>query len=279
MPVTEPSTEHWIDWNHGGISEAWNPEPEAAVVYRCAWDDRYELAQELLGYYPEGSSTFGSYTLPAEYPPSPNLRCVGIQSITPDKAVNWTDPAKWSPYKWALITAVFRVPPWGDLSSATPAGQIDPPPGTPATGGTPILFWRQRVRASAAFKVLPKGKLKFSTSLTIVETEVSKPAAQAEITLEFPKTPFNPYQLCRPYLGKINDAAIFGHAAGCVLFDSIDTDVSSTSDGSDCNVVLSFLARDASWNTLVNDEGEDELVEFDGAATTTRPFTEAHLHD
>jgi hypothetical protein len=265
-PPVELTTAHKIRFK-GGISESvGSGGPKATVVYRCRWEDRYDLVLELVGGYGSGASGFSAYTPPHAYPPSTNLRCLEISSIEGLGAKKLGTGSKWDPYTLAEITAVYSVPTY-DIESSSASGQIDP--------DNPILYCKQSINASSAFVVLPKRKLKFSTSGKIVDSEASRPTAQAEITLEFPRVPFNPYTICKPYLGKTNSAAMLGHDAGQLLFDAIRTDLSSTSTGIDHSVVLTFLGRDADWNALVNDAGSYELVEFDGSGV--RPFTQADL--
>jgi len=272
MPVAEPVTYNRVvriteSWPEGGV-------PQAEVTYDCAWANRFSLINELMGYYPSGATGFSDYVPPLRYPPSPNMYCMGISSIEGRgliKSVSTSARAamRWAPYNTARITALFKVPTL-NIDSSTDAGQIDP--------GNPILFCRQRIRSSAAFVVLPEGKIKFSTSGEVVSSDVSRPSAQSEITLEFPRLPFNPYRICRPYRGMINDRTMFDHAPGTLLFDSIDTDESATSGGPDIGCTLTFLGRESDWNSLVNGKGEDELIEFaDAPSPPVRPFKRANL--
>lgn len=270
MPLEAPNapdlvTKHRIRLR-GGISESWDSSgPKATVVYRCAWEDRYDLARELMGGYPADAAGFAAYQPPHRYPPSPNMWCTSISSIEGLGAKKKGAGSKWLPYKLAEVTAVYGTPTF-DVEFPSAAGQIDP--------GNPILYCRQRVRSSSAFVVLPEGKIVFDSG-AVVSTEVGRPEAQSEFTLEFPRVPFNPYLFCKPYLNRTNSVPMFGLDVGCVFFDSIDTDTGASSEGLDNSVVLTFLGREVDWNKLVNDAGDYELVKFQG--TSKRPFSQANL--
>lgn len=264
MPLSPPAfpdvnTPCKIDWRRGGISESWSSQggPKATVVYQCLWADRYDLATELMGGYPVGSTGFTDYIPPHRYPPSPNLICQEISSIEGLGALKRGFGSRWLPYKYAIVTAVYSTPTY-DVSVASAAGQIDP--------SSPILYCKQRIRASSAFVVLPRGKIRFAVSGKTVDSDVARPAAQSEITLEFPRIAFNPYLLVRPYIGKTNTVAMWGHDPDCLLLDSIDTETGASTDGTlDCSATLTYLGRDTSWNTLINEDGDPEAIEFVGS--------------
>ena len=267
-PTTpDPTTAHTIRLRDG-ISESVSPNgPKATVIYRCAWTDRYDLARELVGGYGPDATGFSGFTPPHKYPPSPNMFCREVSSIRGLGCKKRGTGSKWLPYKIAELTAVYETLTY-DVSTPTAAGQIDPT--------QPILFCRQRIRSSSQFVILPKRKLKYSISGTIVETEVGRPAVQKEVTLEFPRVPFNPSTVIQPYQGLISDRPMFGCPAGAVLLDSHDTDDSASSDGSlDHAVTLTYLCMDHDWNKLLNDVGDWELIEYDidpAPAEPKRPF-------
>jgi hypothetical protein len=267
----DPATPHLIRLKDG-ITESDGPNgPKATVVYHCRWEDRYSLRNDLLGGYPSGATGFVLHTLPHRYPPSPNMFCteVAIGGLGARK----TGGSKWLPYVLAEVAATYEIPRY-DLDTPTEAGQIDP--------ANPILFCRQRIRGSSGFVVLPEQKLKFSSSGKIVDSEVGRPVAQSEITLEFPRVNFNPYQSVRPYLGRTNATTMFGHPPGHIYFDSIDTDDSATSGGIDHAVTLTFLGRDSDWNTLINENGSYELVHYDispAPPEPVRPFQRIDLFE
>jgi hypothetical protein len=269
MPLTaptspDPATPHAILWE--SIEESWGDDgPAATVQYRCAWEDRYDLAVDLRGGYRTSASGLFAWNPPHRYPPSPNMYCLRLTSIRPDKAVRRDGGAsKWLPYKYAIVTAEYGIPPF-DYDVPTAAGQID--------ASNPILQCKQDIQASTAFIVLGKRKLKFSASGKAVDTEATKLAAQSEFTLEFPRVNFNPYPVIRPYLGKISSTAMFHHDAEEILLDSAQIRIQPGDlSGPDVSVVLTYLGRDESWNKLVNDEGEYEYVEYMNSSPVVRPF-------
>lgn len=277
MPLTPPTAPDPPVWHkivhEGGILESWDDDgPAATVLYRCQWDERYDFASALMGGYPPGADGFSSYMPPHQYPPSPNMWCKKITGIRGEGALKAGKGSKWLSYTYALVTAQYGLSQFDYSSSsgggggATPAGQIDI--------ANPILYCRQRIRTSSAFEVLGKRKLKFSTSGKLVDAEATRPAVQTEITLEFPRVPFNPYLLVRPYVGKISTVEMWGHPTGGVLLDGCETDLSGTFAGMDVGVVLTYLCRDTSWNTLVNDEGDHELVQYVDSSPAKRPIDE-----
>lgn len=266
--MPDPSTWHKIEKD--SIKESWTRSGgvRAEVTYRCLYAERFALMQELIGGYSVKANSFSAFTVPHSYPPLPHLYAVDISDVKGEGLLKGGG-SKWSPYKYALVTTVYESPNYAvNMSSADSSNQIDP--------ASPVLYCRQTIRGSAAFVTLPDGKLKYSASGKTVDAPAARPQAQAEIGLEFPRVRFNPYLFLRPYLGKTNLFAMFGHPPGQVFFDSVDTDDSASTDGLDHSVKLAFLGRDADWNALVNEAGDYELVEFKSGGR--RPFTQVDLY-
>jgi hypothetical protein len=235
---------------------------QATVTYRCDWGDRFALMQDLRGGYRAGARTFGQFTIPHQYPPLPYLYCTEITEVKGEGLLKDLPGAttKWAPFKKAVVTARY-APPEYNLTGSDQSQSIDP------QNDPPTIFCRMRVKASAAFRTLPKGKLKFKTSGKSVGESVGKPEAQSEISLEFPHVPFNPYVILKPFLGMINSVAMFGHGQGEILFAAIDTDTGTFANGgtADQSCSLAFLGREVSWRKIINDDGEYEDVVFAGS--------------
>jgi hypothetical protein len=271
--MPDPTTPHWIVFRDG-LRETWSRDsgPTASVTYQCAYEDRFALARELMGYYTIGSgiTKLTNFIEPHRYPPSPNLVCLEIASIEGVGAKKNGEGSKWDPYIQARLVANYAVPPIAyGITDISPANQIDM--------SQPIIGCRQTIRGSAAMRLLPPGKLKFSTSGKVVEVDAGIPEGQSEIVLEFPRVPVLAHSLVKPYIGRVNTQAIFGHAAGQVLLDSVEWDHSASSDGTDCSARLTFLAKDSNWNALINDTGAYELVEYNSGGA--RPIPTANFWD
>lgn len=275
MPsVFEPLTKHQIVLKDG-ITETWTGQAmEATVIYRCTWDERHDLMNELMGGYSNSATRFQDFVPPAQCPANTVLYCSGIESVRPVGVKHMPDPSmsKWSPYPYAEITAKFSAPD-RDWESASKAGQI--------SYANPILGCRQRIRASSQFLVMPSGKLKFVTSGTVVEESIGKPLPSSELTFTFSRLPFNPANTLMQYLGKVNWDNYLGHGRGQLLFDSMDVTEGVFSKGLACEVTLTILARDQSWNSFLNAKGEFEDVQYDASTATPKekPFAYATFAD
>lgn len=275
MPsITEPVTKHQIVLKDG-ITEVWsNQAMEATVMYRCDWDDRYALGRELLGGYRSDADEFSQFTAPMKCPVNSALYCVGIESVKPLGVKHTPNPSlsKWSPYPYAELTVKFATPD-RDWESPTPAGQI--------SYANPILGCKQRIRASSQFVILPQGQLKFETSAYTIDESIGMPLGTAELSFTFSRVPFNPATLLQPYLGKVNYENFLGHDKGELLFDSLDVSEAVYLEGLACEVTITIMARDTSWNSFLNHKGEFEDVIYDASTETpkAKPFAYAKFVD
>jgi hypothetical protein len=228
-----------------GITEANPPgEPSAVVKFKCAVDDRYALIKELLGSSSASGKTIVR-TYPFQYPPSPNLICQSIESITaigpPVILRGLTLPWLWK--KEAIVTARFGAPAWfGDTSD---------PSGQPYTTTT-FQISGEKVTA-------PQSTYKFSGGIpTNAPIGITIPIMQ--ISMKRYMLPYAPIAEIASVAGYVNDAPLsFGDevfAEGTVLFLGGDVEITHDTLGNvmySCGYSMSW--RYIPWNNFLHPDG------------------------
>jgi hypothetical protein len=218
-----------------GITEAITGDgPMATVkfkVLRAA--DRYSFCQQLLGLWTGTPPGNIFYTLPYEYPPSPNLLCTQIPEIIGfDKPLPLSVGLPWLFKKSTIVTAVFTRPPW---QAATNAG-----------------FFSIDFSASGEFLTIPETTYRFGDG-TPTMTPIGVVMPEAQITVTRHRMPFLPDQYAMPLIGTINNAPfIIGwntYPTSTLLFSGMTSEIAPDPLGNIAfTVKYIFTFRPVNWN-------------------------------
>lgn len=169
-----------------GITEA-NPEygPIATVKFKILdAADRYSFVQQMLGLWTGTPPANINYVAPAAYPPSPNLICTAVPSITGfDKPLPLSIGLPWLYNRSSIITCLFTRPPW---QAAINQGYFS------------IDF-----NASGEFFTVPETTYRFADG-TPTSTPIGLLVPQAQIVVTRYRMPFLPDAYAMPILGTVN---------------------------------------------------------------------------
>jgi hypothetical protein len=220
---------------NSGIIEA-NPDngPTAIVRYKCYSQDRYSMAQQLLGKWTGVQPANILYIGPFAYPPSPNLLCTSILSIEMHgKPI--PDPFAGLPYlakEFCIVTAMFTRPTW---QAATSGGYFS------------ITF-----SGSGEFFTLPETTYQFADG-TPTQTPIGIWVGGAQITVNRFRMPFLPDYNAMPLIGYLNDAPFqIGnviYSIGSLLFASVESLTESDVLGNlTYQFSYNFMFRQYDWN-------------------------------
>lgn len=244
--------------NQTGISEAYPAyrQPSATVVFTCAASDRFQLLQDLAGtVVASGNNVIRTY--PYQYPPSPNLICVAIQSIEfygkpqllPGLSLPWLARSR------CKVTAQFGLPAWFQ-------GNQDPS-GQPYTT-TSFSITGEKLTLPETTYTFPSG---WPTN-----TPVGIDMPQANISLKRHQMPIVPVSLAFPLIGKVNLSPVtlagFSCAAGTVLFMGFNSTLTADVLGNvTYDVEYSLSYRPRPWNQFLSpDPTEGWAIPLDGSS-------------
>jgi hypothetical protein len=162
-------------------------------------------------------------------------------------------------FAYAKITAVYTTPEQGQQPGEDEQQQLDP--------DNPITVCRQSVRASGKMETVKEGHYVWDGDGKKVPGDFAVPSCESMLELEFPLIPYLPWQMIRPYIGKINSVPVLGCGTGELLLEGMSTRVEATTQGFSQNLVLSFAACSPgqTWNHLPRN-GVPTLVKRAGSS-------------
>lgn len=260
-----------------GVIENVSPQgPEATVLYKCPYLQRYQLIKGLIGsaVYSGGKVV---RTLPTAYLPSSNLYCMEIGEIrgmapVRDLSTNWLI------YRDAIVPAIYRVPPYSfqDLANSAyyPAdSQVDPSgkgwtTTTVSMEGevfTPPNGSYQWVGGKFDGKPVPNG------AVGLIESKFA---------FEFRRhmLPLLPLKAVRQYRGSVNSVAITigddTFPVGTLLFVGFEAEPSFDPLGNMIQeVVYKVLGADRDWNYFLDPGGNwRQIIQQGTGGTPVYPF-------
>lgn len=213
----------------------------AEVKFKCDWDDRVTLVNELVGTSLLQNPQTGQITtvFPYRYPGSPNLVARSIPSIEPfgnAKLLDWLPLGKWVSRKQAIVTCRFEYPKF------TESGQQD-------ASGKP--YTQTTINLSGEIVTLPNTAYRFADG-AYNSTPVGIPLPQAQISFKRYMLPYLPVFEMLSILGGVNGGPFtFGNFTapiGTVLFCGGASEVTLNTDGSVLQSVdYQFLFRPVPW--------------------------------
>ena len=243
--------------------------PEANVVFRCAYGDRYTLARALLGTSVAVGRTIVR-TLPFAYPPSPNLYCLAIPEIKGIKPRR--DATGWVYYQLAQLTAQFGRPKY-DYTATAADGQNDP---------SGHAWTTTRVKVSAEVLTPPDGAFyigPFSPNgKKVEEASVGIVRANCEVAVTRHFLPFVPLDEVMSLIGSTNLYPIqFSNHVfqqGCLLLVGCDTTPNTDPASNHTQeVTYTFLGKSNDWNQFIAKDGSLQFLNSRIDNTGTTPYS------
>ena len=250
----------------------------ATVPYLLAWGDAGVFVDELMGG--TSSATVGPITwrLPHRYPgiiAAIYAQRFRIQPCGADGALPMTHQglAPGEYFTHAIVTAEYGSPEQAQFATGDdPQGrqQLDP--------ANPITLCEQSVRTAAKMETLKGGSYIYDDDSKPVPGDFAVPFTETKLVLKFPRVPYLPWQLIRPYQNKLNSVAMFGCSIGTLRLEDMDTTIQIDTDGPKQAIQLAFAVThrdDVSWNHLPKPDGTNVLVRYkadSGSGTPRRIY-------
>jgi len=259
------------DMGDRAIVERWGPDgPEADVMFKCKWSDRYLVIKYLRGGV-IGSGRTVTYLAPASYPSSPNLKCTSIGELRGIKPR--TLDSGWVEYEYAIVPAHFSTPTW-DAIGTTDSMNSDPSHAPMTT---------TRFRGSPEILTPPGGSYYYTSGTDsgkpVLDSTVGIVRSRVEISMTRHMIPFPLMDKLMFDVGCINDTTmVFADRTfprGTVLFAAFDSDpVAEPSTGQKCwDYTFSFVANySKDWNYFLDPHGEWVPINSKADGTGDPPF-------
>lgn len=215
--------------------------PQAVVKFKVAWSDRGGFLNFICG------STLGGpgsiiRSIPAQYPPSPNLYATREFDIEPLGKLQTLNG--WVTYPYAVITIKFAIPTYDFDGSSDASGK----PWTTTT-----------FDVGGEFLTLPDSAYKFAGGVT-AGGSVGKVIPQIAITLKKHWLPYLPVASMFNLVGKVNNAPLnlgdFVAPAETLLFlGGTNSREANTAGGVSQEVDYKMTFRPVSWNMFIHPNG------------------------
>lgn len=233
----------------------------ATVPYLVAWADAFTFADEMLGHSQAFTVGPVTYYLPYQFPASSAVLYAQRFRIEPCgyNGAPLGETQGLAPgdfFEWAKITVEFETPPQTMQAQDDPQNlnQLDP--------ANPITMCSQSVRSSGKMETRKNGSYVYASGSFAgkpVPGDFAVPTSESKLVLTFPRVPYLPWQLIRPYLNTINSASILNCGIGELLLEDMDTKVEPAPGGTmQQQLQLSFAVSPQpgqSWNMLPQPDG------------------------
>jgi hypothetical protein len=237
----------------------------ATVPYFMLWADAFAFADAIFGTahaVTQGPITWSPpFRFPATVAPMYAQRFT-IEPMGLDKGGNPITQLKglrpgeyWT---HALVNVEFETP------TATQQIQDDRNGQNQLDPANPVTMCEQSVKIAGKMQTHKGGSYVYFDGKPVVG-DVGIPTSEARLVLSFPRVPYLPWGIIRPYMNKINDVAILGCDRGTLLLTGMDTKTVVTNEGYGQQAQLEFADNGAGldWNMLPRN-GAYELVRQKG---------------
>lgn len=237
----------------------------ATVPYLLPWLYAFNFADEVMGV--SSATTVGPITwrAPYRFPASTAPMYASRVRVTPCGVDATGTPVPGtnkglSPgefFSHAIVSVDFASPTQSQLSTDDPGNrnQLDP--------NNPLTMCTQSVRASGKMQTLKGGSYLYDDDLKPVNGDFAVPTNETKLILAFPRVPYLPWQLVRPYLNKVNSVAVLGVGVGELLLEDMSTRVEPGPNGLQQQVELAFAVSPEpgiDWNWLPKPDGTYQPV-------------------
>jgi len=241
---------------------------KAVVPYLVTWGNAYRFADDVFGLAYAGQVGPITWYTPWRYPyADANLYA---SSFTIDPCGNDGLPIPASAglrpgdvFTHAIIKLTFATP------SQTQSGrQDDPNKLHQLDPKNPLTMCEQSVKIGGKMQTKHSGSFLFPGG-TPLKGDTGVLVCEAKLELTFPRVPYLPWALVRPYIGTLNDIPILDCDRGSLLLEGMDTKVVQTNLGITQQVQLSFAwSSKGDWNLVDQPNGIPALVYRKGGSNT-----------
>lgn len=240
----------------------------ATVNYLMAWADAFTFADQIFGS--ARATVVGPITwiLPYRFPVAAanlyaqrfNIKpCGASGSAIPDKGLG---PGQY--FTHAIVEVQFETP-----TATMSVAQDDPRNLQQLDPSNPITMCEQSVKINAKMETRRAGSYVFTSTTKPVIGDFAVMVPESALVLTFPRVPYLPRKLVKPYIGSVNSVPILGAAKGELLLTGMDTRITETSDGIQQQVQFEFAESSlGDWNMLPQDNGVLALVYKKGTSDT-----------
>lgn len=235
----------------------------ATVPYLLPWAEAFLFADAIFGL--SSATTIGpiTYRAPYRFPAANANLYASAFSIEPrgsdgsplgsNKGLS---PGEF--FSHAVVRVEFSTPKQQQINTTDDPNnlhQLDPT--------NPLTVCSQEIRASGKMETIKEGSYVYDDDSKPVPGECAVPTNETQLVLTFPKVPYLPWALVRPYLNSLNDVAVLGIARGELLFADFSTKVEATQNGLSQQLQLVFSVSPepgVTWNHLPKPDGTPALV-------------------
>lgn len=235
----------------------------ATVPYLVAWDDAFTFADQILGKTAAPAVGPITWITPYLFPATAARMYAQDFEIEPAGAngevpipTGGLKPGEY--FTHAKVTVLFETPEMIQTVEDDPTSmsQLDP--------DNPITMCKQSVRSSGKMETRKGAHFIYDSDGKPVPGEFALPTTESQLVLTFPRVPYLPWKLIRPYLNKINSVELLGVGVGELLFEDMATDVTPGPNGGlqqSVQLVMSVTPESGvTWNHVPKPNGTLDLV-------------------
>lgn len=236
---------------------------DATVPYLLPWGQAFAFADAVMGL--SSSVTVGPITWKAPYrfpgatanlyAQRVRIKPCGNEGQPPTGSTGGLTPGEY--WSHAIVTVEFATPNQTQLSTDDPGNrnQLDP--------DNPITMCTQSVRTAGKMQTSRAGSYLYDDDLKPVPGDFGTPSDESKLVLAFPRVPYLPWQLVRPYTNCVNKVAVLGVGVGELLLEGMSTRVEPGPNGLQQQVELEFAVSPepgVEWNMQPKPDGSYQLV-------------------
>ena len=173
----------------------------------------------------------------------------------------------------AIVTVNFATP-----SESNQQGSNDPNNLQQLDPNNPITMCEQSIKIAGKMETRKAGSYMYTGVLSTPEPVLGDFGVlmpESKLVLTFPRVPYLPRKLIKPYIGTVNSIEVLQAAKGELLLEGMDTKIVLTNDGENQQIQLEFAeSAFGDWNMVPDKNGAPVKVYKKG---TSRYGREPHL--
>jgi hypothetical protein len=237
----------------------------ATVPYLVKWADAFNFYDEILGQTSAVSPIPGAIirTPGHAFPPAPiifaqdaTIEPCGAGGSPIDASFKGLLPGQH--FTHAIVTVEYSAPSYDQTGDGDPLKHLDP--------DNPITYCEYEVESRARFDTEKAAGWEFADG-TSVKGDFARLSIESKLVLTFPRVPFVPWRVVKPYIGCVNSVTVFDCARGTLLLEELRIKANETNQGlAGTSTQLVFSNQDHEWNALRRtDTGAFALVRKKGS--------------
>lgn len=250
--MSAPTTPYKVYSKNYSISGDVRSGYRASVSYFMEWQYAFRFADDIFGRTSAVTQGPITWQLPYRFPVTVaplyaqrfNIEPMGLDNHGNPITVTNKGLAPGEYWTHALVHVEFETP------SAIQQQQDDRGNQNQFDPDNPITVCEQSIKIAGKM-VHHQGDSLYFADGKAVPGEYAIPWTESRLVLTFPRVPYLPWKLIRPYINTVNDVAILGCDRGTLLLSGMDTKVTVTNFGYGQSLQLEFsdngTGRD--WNT------------------------------